>query len=291
MLNTALQLRAISAIDALRDAVLALQQAKIETASLDARLLLLHVLGISKEQFLSGSVSKLSSQQYAAYQDLVEQRVARRPLSQLVGKREFWDLTFKVTSVTLDPRPDSESLIEAVLAHIPDVSTSLKVLDLGTGTGCLLLTLLSLYEHASGTGVDISEAALEVAKANAKNLGLQMRSRFAQSSWGSGVEGTFDVIISNPPYIPTKAIEALAPEVRLYEPILALDGGEDGLDCYRIIMPRIGALLAKGGIAVFEMGMGQLRDVEAIATQNGLKCIGKREDMAGIPRCVIVSKQ
>ena len=288
MKNTALQFRAISATDALRTAVMALQQAKIETASLDARLLLQHVLGLNREQWLAAGKVALNTEQYAAYRELIDKRANRQPLAQLTGKREFWDLTFKVSAATLDPRPDSETLIEAVLAKCEDKNRALRVLDMGTGTGCLLLTLLKHLPSASGVGVDISRQALDVACENAVNLGLAARAKFMQSCWNEQVEGVFDIVISNPPYIPTKTIATLAPEVRCFEPMLALDGGEDGLDCYRTICAQLPLLLVPGGIAAFEIGMGQQRDVENIATDCGLQVVEVRKDMAGIPRCVMV---
>jgi len=289
MISTALQSRGFSAKNALRDAVMALQHAHIETASLDARLLLQHVLGVSREQLLSDDKQTLNLRQQAVYLDLVEKRAGRKPVSQLVGKREFWGRTFKVTEATLDPRPDSETLIEAVLGKFRDRDATLALLDLGTGTGCLLLTLLEEYSNARGIGVDISNEALAVAQDNAKGLGVESRVSFVQSCWGEKVEGLFDIIVSNPPYIPTRTIPMLAPEVYKYEPIGALDGGEDGLDCYRAIIAQLPKLLAKDGLAVFEIGMGQHKDVGAIATANGLRVAGIKEDMAGIPRCVMVT--
>jgi release factor glutamine methyltransferase len=290
MLNTALQNRAFSAINTLRTAVLALQQAKIETASLDARLLLLHVLGVSKEQWASGNLGTLSPAQYADYQDLVEKRASRQPIAQLTGKREFWDLTFKVTCDTLDPRPDSETLIEAVLAARPDMNAGLRILDLGTGTGCLLLTLLDIYEKASGIGVDVSDAALCVAQDNAKRFGFTQRAQFLQSRWDEKIEGVFDIIISNPPYIPTKTIATLAPEVRQFEPMLALDGGDDGLDCYREIIPNLERLLTPGGLAVLEIGMGQEKDIKQMAYDCSLRIAGTKQDLGGITRCVMIGR-
>jgi len=231
----------------------------------------------------------LNSQQHAAYRELIERRINRQPLAQLTGKREFWDLTFKVTEATLDPRPDSETLIEAVLSGVRDQGSGIRILDLGTGTGCLLLTLLELFPNASGIGVDKSEAALAVAQENAESLGFEARAHFLKSCWGEKVDGVFDIVISNPPYIPTATIATLAPEVRDFEPRSALDGGTDGLDCYREIVPYLEHLLAPNGIAVFEIGMGQQRDVESIVTGSNLQVAGVKEDMAGIPRCIVIT--
>jgi release factor glutamine methyltransferase len=288
LLSTALQSTANSAKDTLREAVLELQRGRIESASLDARLLLQHILGVTREQLLADNRLSLSFEQEEAYQDLIDKRLRRQPISQLIGKREFWGHSFKVTPATLDPRPDSETLIEAILGVFRDKSAALNILDLGTGTGCLLLTLLSEYENARGTGVDICESALGVAQENAANLGLKPRSQFVQSRWSEKLEGTFDIIISNPPYIPTRTIESLAPEVCRFEPKLALDGGEDGLDCYRAIAAQLPKLLAKDGLAIFELGIGQQRDVETIVTEQGLQVTGVKEDLASIPRCILI---
>jgi release factor glutamine methyltransferase len=288
MRNSALQFKKFSATDALREAVMALQHARIETASLDARLLLQHVLGISREQLLLDHRLTLTPEQSAYYQALIEKRLRRQPVAQLTGKREFWGMDFNVSPATLDPRPDSETLIEAVLARIPARDAALRLLDLGTGTGCLLLALLKELPQAAGLGVDISDEALKVAKDNAASLRLARRAVFKRSRWGEAVEGRFDVIVANPPYIASAAIASLAPEVAHYEPRLALDGGADGLDCYRAIMPQLKDLLAKDGLVAFEIGMGQEKELELLARAEGLRVTGLKEDMAGIPRCVLV---
>jgi release factor glutamine methyltransferase len=292
-LSQALQMNRMYAKDALRFAVLELQRAEIESASLDARLLLQHVLGVSREQLLADDRLVMTQQQEAQYNELVAKRVRRQPVAQLTGKREFWGISFSVSENTLDPRPDSETLIDAVLRRMKDRDAPYRILDLGTGTGCLLLTLLSEYPSALGVGVDICEQALSVAERNAASLwgrssGITQRVRFVRSCWAEQLQGEFDIIISNPPYIPTGAIALLAPEVKEYEPHLALDGGEDGFDCYRAIMKQLPGLLAADGIAAFEIGIGQHRDLPAIVEENGLQVAGIKEDLAGIPRCVLV---
>ncbi len=296
-LSHALQIHKIYAKDALRLAVMELQRGEIESASLDARVLLQHVLGVSREQLLADDRLLLTSQQELQYQDLISRRIRRQPVSQLVGKREFWGISFNVSQATLDPRPDSETLIETILKKVKDRDGAYRILDLGTGTGCLLLTLLTEYRNATGLGVDICESALHVAQQNAnanwaKNYGLEERARFLRSCWADALqeqmEYTFDIIVSNPPYIRTSVIPTLAPEVREYEPHLALDGGADGLDCYRAIMKQLPRLLAPEGIAAFEIGIGQHREVPAIVEENGLQVAGIKEDLAGIARCVIV---
>jgi len=281
---------------------MSLKCAHIDTAALDARLLLQHVLGVSHERLLADDLPALTPGQEADYQELIRKRGAWQPLAQLTGRREFYGWEFKVTEHTLDPRPDSETLIDAVLEFVergtwnvePDNTLprttyhAPRILDLGTGTGCLLLTLLKEIDNARGVGVDISEEALNVARDNAIRLGLQERALFARSHWGDSVEGKFDIIVANPPYIPTHAIATLAPEVSRYEPRLALDGGEDGLNAYRAIMPQLPLLLADGGIAAFEIGMGQEEEVEKIVTSYELRVAGMKCDLGGIPRCILV---
>lgn len=277
-----------TAQEALRSGVMELQKAHVESASLDARLLLEHATGLAREQLIADMQMMLSDAQYAAYMRLIEARAARKPLAQLTGKREFWKNIFKVTHDTLDPRPDSEALIESVLARFGDHEKPLSLLDLGTGSGCLLLTLLKEYPLMQGVGVDISPAALMVAKENAMALGLGSRVKFVQSHWFAQVEGLFDLVISNPPYIATDDIARLAPEVALYEPKLALDGGSDGLDAYREIFAGLKARLKPEGMAFMEIGMGQQRDIESMAGQAGFEMLGVAADMAGIARCVVI---
>lgn len=287
--HTDLQTGLYSVKDVLRHAVLQLQRAHIETASMDARIILQYVLGVTREELLLDNDRELSPRQYDTYQALLEKRQMRQPVSHLIGKREFWGMLFKVTPDTLDPRPDSETLIEAILSRMPAREAEMKVLDLGTGTGCLLLTVLSEYPNAQGTGVDVSTGALKVARDNAMNLGLGGRAQFVSSCWGNELDETFDLIISNPPYIPTGAIASLAPEVSQWEPKLALDGGPDGMNCYRAIVAQLPRLLAQDGLAVFEIGIGQAKELETLVQSHGLKVAGTKDDMAYITRCVLVT--
>jgi len=289
MQHTALQSRNQSAKDALRHAVLELQRAHIETASMDARILLQYVLGVTREQLLLNIENELTTAQAIMFNAIIERRVQRQPVSQLTGKREFWGMCFRVTEHTLDPRPDSETLVEAILARVHTREAALQVLDLGTGTGCLLLTVLSEYPNATGTGVDMCKNALAVAQENARTLGMEQRTAFVLSCWGEAVEGSYDIVISNPPYIPSSVIFGLAPEVAQWEPRLALDGGTDGMDCYRAIIPQLKRLLKPTGLAVFEIGIGQARELEALVQSHGLQVAGSKDDMASITRCVLVT--
>lgn len=275
--------------EALRDAVRTLQAAHIESASIDARLLLEHALGLSREQLLLRLDDLLTPAQMHKYDALVARRVNRQPMAQIIGSRDFFGLTFKVTPSVLDPRPDSETLVETVLKRTRDNNAPLNILDLGTGTGCLLLTLLYEFKHARGIGVDVSNEALEVAKENALRLGLNDRASFIQSHWCMQVEGTFDIILSNPPYIPTQDIFDLQPEVADHEPKLALDGGADGLSCYRAIIASLKPHLASNGMAVVEFGLGQQFAIETLVKENHLKIASVVPDLQGIARCIVIT--
>jgi release factor glutamine methyltransferase len=266
-----------------------LRAAGIESASLDAELLLAHTLQTSREQIIGYPERTLSTEQFFQFEALVERRTKREPMAHILGKREFWGRDFKVNHHTLDPRPDSETLIEAVLDLYPDRNNNLRIIDFGTGTGCLLLTLLAEFPNANGVGVDISGDALVVANENSCNLGLANRSRFIVSRWGDEVQGKYDLIISNPPYIKSSEISGLEPEVAEYEPKGALDGGDSGLKCYEELAPYIASLISDDGFAVLELGIGQDSDVRAILENAGLCFVAFSKDLAGINRCLVVS--
>lgn len=267
-----------------------LREAGIETARLDARLLLAAAADLSVEQIVARPEKTLSAAAAETFASLVRRRAGREPLAQILGHREFWSLSLATTCDTLTPRPDSETAIEAVLARHPSRDATLRVLDLGTGTGCLLLALLSEFRRASGVGTDCSPAALRVAAANAVALGFADRAHFVATNWDDGIDGRFDVIVSNPPYIETRAIAELAPEVRVYEPRLALDGGPDGIAAYRDLAPRLRRRLADGGLGVLEIGAGQARAVEDVLQASGLTIVGRSRDLAGVERCVLVQR-
>ncbi|HVA14724.1 MAG TPA: peptide chain release factor N(5)-glutamine methyltransferase [Stellaceae bacterium] len=220
---------------------------------------------------------------------LAARRARGEPLSRLRGKREFWSLDFALSAETLDPRPDSETLIEAALADIADRGAALRIVDFGTGTGCLLLALLSELPRARGIGIDISPGAVAVACSNAAALKLDRRAAFRRGGWDARIEGGADVILANPPYIPTSEIGRLAPEVAGFDPPMALNGGPDGLDAYRALGPAIRRLLARSGRAYLEIGAGQGPQVARILAESGLRIAGMRIDLAGIERCVIAT--
>lgn len=259
------------------------------SASLDAELLLAYVLQITREKIIGYPEREISDSELQKYNALVERRIAREPMSHILGIREFWGREFKVNKHTLDPRPDSETLVQAALELVPDKDKVLNIIDFGTGTGCLLLTLLAELPAAKGVGVDISEDALAVAKDNSRNLGLAKRSHFIVSSWGNEVQSKFDLIISNPPYIKSSDICGLEPEVAEYEPKGALDGGASGLECYKDLAPHIASLISDNGFVVLEFGMGQQTDVRNIMENVGLTFVAFKQDLAGIIRCAVFS--
>lgn len=218
---------------------------------------------------------------------LAQRRERGEPLSRIMGRREFWSLELTVSPDVLDPRPETETLVEAALARMAERrAEALRVLDLGVGSGALLCALLTELPAAQGVGVDRSPAAAGVARANLEALGLAQRAQIRVGDWATGLDGPFDLIVSNPPYIRSGDIAALAPEVRDHDPHLALDGGADGLEAYRGLAPQIARLLAPKGWFLLEVGAGQAEDVAAIAVQAGLVDVETFADLSGIPRVV-----
>ncbi len=212
-------------------------------------------------------------------------------MAYILGEREFWGLPFKVSPAVLVPRPDSETVIEAVLGLMPQRDRAWRILDLGTGSGCLLLTLLREYPQARGVGLDASPEALSMARENADTLGVSARVRLAagdwrRAGWAGELGGPFDLVVSNPPYIDSGAIDGLMPEVARHEPRLALDGGSDGLDAYRLIAAAAPALVAGGGHIVVEVGEGQAADVAGLFALAGLRPLAPWKDLGGIERVV-----
>ncbi|MEE2998273.1 MAG: peptide chain release factor N(5)-glutamine methyltransferase [Pseudomonadota bacterium] len=262
-----------------------LAAAEIENPWREARLLLLHATGLT-EAVLIGYPER-PVEEVDHFTDLVRRRALREPMSHLLGRRQFWSLAFEVTADTLDPRPDSETIIETVLDRIQEIETPLYILDLGTGTGCLLAALLSEYRHAWGIGVERDPGTAKVAQGNFRRLGLDCRSCVVVADWTVPLRGKFDLIVTNPPYIPSADIAMLQPEVAIFEPELALNGGTDGLDAYRKIFPGVSSLLAPGGIVIAEFGKGQEEGVIRLAETAGLVSWEVRTDLAGRPRCLV----
>lgn len=274
-----------TAAEALRAAIPRLRAAGVEDAPLDARLLLSHAMGIAADRLTLHLPDALTPDQAQAYQAAITARLARQPVAQIIGQRQFWGLTFRVTPDTLDPRPDTEALVAEALT-----APFLNMLDLGTGTGCILLACLNSMPMARGLGVDISPAALGVAKGNADALGLAARAQFRLSDWFAAVPGRYDLIVSNPPYIAANEMPALAPEVRDWEPHLALTPGGDGLDPYRILARSAPARLMAGGRLLVEIGPTQGQAVAAMFAAAGLQHIRILPDMDGRDRVVAAVK-
>ena len=265
-----------------------LREARIAAPELDARLLLCQATGLSHEAYVAALNDALALDAAARFGAFVEQRLEGEPVSRIIGIREFYGRPFRIDVNTLDPRPDTETLIEAALG-IVDRAAPLGILDLGTGSGCILITLLAELPQASGVGVDFSLGALELARANAHALGVGNRASFAASDWLEAVEGSFDLVVANPPYLSAADMGALSPDVRDHDPRAALDGGPDGLSAYRRIVPGLRKALRPGGSALFENGSDQAQAVSRLLAEAGLD-VGEGQhlwrDFTGRPRVV-----
>ncbi|RDV03834.1 peptide chain release factor N(5)-glutamine methyltransferase [Undibacter mobilis] len=265
----------------------------IESPDADARLLLGHALRLDRAQLLAQSDRLLEAREVACVQALAARRINREPVSRILGRKEFWSLTLHVSDAVLVPRPETETIVEQTLDRMARDSRQgdpLRILDIGTGSGALLLALLSEFKNATGVGTDISMAAIEVARGNAERNKLDGRARFVCCSLADGLSGPFDLVVSNPPYIARAEIATLDPEVRDYDPVLALDGGADGLDFYRAIAREADRLLVPGGHLVVELGAGQEAAVSSLFETVGLKVAPAQPDLAGIPRALGAQK-
>jgi release factor glutamine methyltransferase len=260
----------------------------IESARSEAWLLLSAATGRTRADLVAGATLALSPAEEGRLTRLVARRIGREPMAYVLGQREFWSLPFQVGPAVLVPRPESETVVEAALAEIADRSAPLRILDLGTGSGCLLLALLSELPRATGLGIDRSTAALALAKRNAQALGFAARAAFREGYWGRDLEGAFDLIVSNPPYVARADAASLAPEVRAFEPDEALFAGTDGLAAYHDLAPDCARLLARDGVIYLEIGQGQGVAVAEILGRQSLRQVAARCDLSGIERCLIV---
>lgn len=263
-----------------------LAAAGVETARLDSRLLAAQAFGVDAAHLLAHPERPATEAGRRRFEALVARRQRREPVALILGRREFWGLDFRVTKATLVPRPETETVVERALACVVDRDAALSVLDLGTGSGCLLLALLSELRCARGLGVDISAAALKVARANAERLGLGDRARFLKSDWHGDVRETFDLVVVNPPYIADGDFALLEPEVSRFEPRSALAAGADGLDAYRALVPGLARLLNPGAHVVLEVGAGQADAVATMLEGQRLAVSGVHADLAGRPRAL-----
>ena len=267
-----------------------LKSAAIESAELDARILTGHALGLDLTGLISAAQRRLTPDESARLDQFARRRLAGEPVARILGEKEFWGLPLQLSSATLVPRPDTETVVELALELMRaggKLDRALRIADLGTGSGAILLALLSELPAAQGFGTDISQAALQTAETNATRAGLSDRATFLACDYASGLIGPFDLIVSNPPYIRTADIDGLAAEVRNHDPPAALDGGADGLDAYRALIPQAAPLLASGAVLVVEAGEGQSAQIQALMTAAGLMALNApKADLAGIPRAV-----
>ena len=266
-----------------------LSESGIENPRKESYLLFHYATSVSVSRLRFRPKTVLSDTEWNRICLLLERRAKHEPFAYLVNVKEFWSLPFEVTKNTLIPRPDSETLIESVLKYFPNKDAQLKILDLGTGCGCLLGALLKEFRYSSGVGVDTNIAASKIALQNMKQLGFGTRAKINTGIWGNGIQDSFDAIVCNPPYIPSREIKNLEKGVKNYEPRIALDGGEDGLECYRTIAGQIYRLLKNNGAAVIEFGYGQGPAVAEIFKANGLKIRNFRQDLSSKNRCLLAT--
>jgi release factor glutamine methyltransferase len=261
--------------------------AGIDDADVDARVLAGHALHLDRARLVSQSDRVLEAREVNAISGLAARRLKREPVSRILGRKEFWSLALAITPDVLVPRPETETVVEGALDFVVRNGLrmeKLRILDIGTGSGALLVALLNELPNATGIGTDISRAALEAAQINVAQFGFESRSSLIACDMAAGVQGQFDLVVSNPPYIARGEIASLAPEVRDYDPMMALDGGDDGLTAYRSISADAKRILAQGGRLFVEMGAGQEPAVRELFTKAGLVVGIARNDLAGTPR-------
>jgi release factor glutamine methyltransferase len=278
-------------IDAARRALTArFKAADIDSAELDARILIGAALDLDLTGLIASSTRTITAGEAARLEEYAQRRLAGEPVARIIGTREFWGLPIKLSAATLVPRPDTETVVERALDILRAdgaQNRALRIADLGTGSGAILLALLSELPHAQGVGTDINVDALRTAEANAAALGLANRASFISCDYAAGLSGAFDLIVSNPPYIRSADIADLATEVRGHDPHLALDGGPDGLSAYRILVPQSAALLVPGGALVVEAGQGQSAPIETLMTAAALTVDDRpKPDLAGVFRAI-----
>ena len=273
--------------EALMHATTRLTEAEVESPGVDAKRLLLEAEGLDAAALMASSEAPMTAPE--AFDSFINRRCQREPVSKILGYRDFWKHRFIVSNDVLDPRPDTETLIEAALQIAPR-DKPIRIVDLGTGSGCILLTLLDELPKATGVGLDISEPALAVAKRNAEALNIGPRADFIVSDWFSALDETFDLVVSNPPYITTMEKGGLAPEVSIWDPEAALFAGMDGLQAYRKIADGLATVLKPNGTALFEIGLGQGLPVTDLIESAGFQRVSSHCDLAGIERCLVMRR-
>jgi release factor glutamine methyltransferase len=265
-------------------------QAGISSPELDARILLQEAAEIDAAELARHPDRPLGKVAAERLSQFVARRLGREPVARILGVREFWGLPFRLSAATLEPRPDTETVVEAALASLVDRRASLQILDLGTGTGCLLVALLHELPASSGLGIDRSLEAAKTARRNARLNGVEGRAAFAVGDWAAAVAGRFDLVVANPPYIATRELADLQPEVRLHDPPAALDGGPDGLSAYRAILAAAPRLLKRGGSLVVEIGVDQEAAVTGLARQAGVRIERSVKDLGDRPRAMLMKR-
>jgi release factor glutamine methyltransferase len=283
---------ALSVADARRIWAKKFRAAGIDSPELDARILVAHALGLDHAALMAADARRLSHREEQAVAALAARRLAREPVARILGWKEFWSLPLRVEASTLVPRPETETIVEAALAFLDARgrrTEPLRIADLGTGCGAILLALLAELPNAFGTGTDVSVAALAIARDNAGRLG-RGRAHFVCCDMAAALRGSFDLILSNPPYVASGDVAALAPEVRNFDPRCALDGGADGLDFYRSIAATAPALLAPGGAVIVELGAGQAQAVGGLFAKAGLAPLQFSPDLNGVTRALVVQR-
>ena len=268
----------------------ALAAAGLDEPRRRARQIVVAAMRLSAAEVFAHPQRHVGEEERLRIEAIARRVLEREPLSRVLGRREFWGLDFALSPDTLDPRPDSETVVEAVLARLTDRAKAYRFLDLGTGSGCLLLALLSEYPAARGVGVDIALGAARTARHNAERFGLRQRACFMVGDWARAVNGAFDAVVANPPYIATADLARLPPEVKDHDPPLALDGGADGLAAYRAISLELPRLIVPGGVFAGEIGAGQGAAAAQIIAAGGLAIEGITPDVAGIPRALIAHR-
>lgn len=267
-----------------------LQAAGFASAQLEARWLLEAVTGLEGSALRGRENDEATPQDLLLFENVIGRRLAHEPLARIAGWREFWGLRFSLNADTLEPRPDSETLISTALNYLPDTQEPYRLLDMGTGTGCLLAALLHERPAAQGVALDRSLGALQQARKNLTALKLVNRAAFVQADWAAPVQGQFDLIISNPPYIRTNEIDELAPEVVGHDPYKALFAGADGLEAYRQLIPQAFANLKPAGVLVLELGRGQAASVRTLGEAAGFNFLALVDDLGEVPRALALKK-